>query len=116
MDTTTNNLQKQAAPFPAKTLVSIPNNLLKSYLTWAAALGILGGTGVGLMASTIKAKNDKITSLDRKKKFYTRHIAELENENWLNDIMATKKKLDSNRLSEEERAELEKQYLKLLNK
>lgn len=89
---------------------------LMTYLTLAGALGAAGGAGLGVASSYIKNKDPKLLALSRKKEFYDRKVDELDNENWLNDIMDAKKKLESSRLSEEERSALEDKYIKLLNK
>lgn len=123
MDTTTKqDLEKQAA-VPLTSLLkgivasgAIPKHLWSTYLLWAAALGGLGGTGAGIVSSYVKAKNPEALSLDRQKRFYDRKIDEMANENWLNDLMAAKKKLDTGKLSPEERDVLEKKYVALINK
>lgn len=115
MDTTDNQTNEKLAGI-IRPFFTIPSNSFKGYLTLATALGILGGAGAGTIASHIKSKNDKVVALDRKKKFYDQKVEEMENENWLNEIMLTKKKLESSRLSDEERSALEKRYIKLLNR
>lgn len=120
MATTTDNKAKMSKSAARAGLWLSPLTLLSkdnltAYLATVAALGAAGGAGVGAAASYIKSKNPKIVALDRKKEFYDKKIREMENENWLNDIMTAKKKLESSKLSDEERAELEKKYIKLLN-
>ena len=111
---------KQAAgssgKFSLLPFLSIPKDALMMYLTAAAALGVAGGAGLGAASSYIKSKNPKLTALDRKKDFYDRKFDEMENENWLNDVMTAKKKLETSKLSDEERTALEDNYIKLLNK
>ena len=97
-------------------LAALPKNALMTYLTFAAAAGLIGGAGLGLSSSYIKNKNPKLVSLARKKEFYDKKVSEMENENWLNDIMSLKKKLETARLSDEERTELEAKYKKLIDK
>lgn len=97
-------------------LSAVPKDVLMMYLTTAAALGLAGGAGIGTVSSYIKSKNPKLTSLSRKKDFYDRKVREMENENWLNDVMSTKKKLETARLTDDERTDLENKYLKLINK
>ena len=122
MDT---NAKKQALEKMAKgngsskwlmPLSFLSKDSLMTYLTLAGALGAAGGAGLGVASSYIKSKDPKLLALSRKKDFYDRKVDELENENWLNDIMAAKKKLESSRLTDEERAALEDKYVKLLNK
>lgn len=125
MDTTTRDqiydkFVKQAAGkkgalsiFPFMTL---PKDALMTYLTAAVALGAAGGAGLGAASSYIKSKNPKILALNRKKDYYDRKVDEMENENWLNDVMTAKKKLETSKLSDDERAALEKEYIKLLDK
>lgn len=110
---------KQAADkkkFSMIPFLSIPKDALMMYLTAAAALGAAGGAGLGAASSYIKAKNPKLTALDRKKDFYDRKVSEMENENWLNDVMTAKKKLETSKLSDDERTALEDKYIALLNK
>lgn len=114
MDTTNNALEKQAQ-LRLRGLLGIPSDSYKSYLTLATALGILGGAGAGSLASTIKTKNEKIIALDRKKKFYEDKTKELKNDNWLDELISTKKKLESTNLTDDERTDLENKYRKLLN-
>lgn len=113
-------LEKLAAKIGAGKILGplsvIPKDVLMMYLTTAAALGLAGGAGIGTVSSYIKSKNPKLTSLSRKKEFYDRKVREMENENWLNDVMAAKKKLETARLSDDERTDLEDKYLKLINK
>ena len=97
-------------------LAALPKNVLTLYLTTAAALGLIGGAGIGLSSSYIKNKNPKLVELSRKKDFYEKRLREMENENWLNDVMAAKKKLETSKLSDSERAALESKYKKLLDK
>ena len=89
---------------------------LMTYLTLAGALGAAGGAGLGVASSYVKNKDPKLLALSRKKEFYDRKVDELENENWLNDVMDIRKKLESSKLSDEERIALEDKYVKLLNK
>jgi len=123
MDTTTNNEFYKKAALNAASLMkglglagAIPNDALKSYLAIAAALGALGGAGAGVVSSYVKAKNPEALSLDRQKKFYDRKISEMENENWLNDLISAKKKLENSKMSPEDRKALEKKYIDLINK
>ena len=116
----TQALEKIAKSSGAKSwllpLHMLSKDTLMTYLTLAGALGAAGGAGIGVASSYIKSKDPKLLTLARKKEFYDRKVDELENENWLNDIMAAKKKLESSRLSDEERTALEDKYIKLLNK
>jgi len=89
---------------------------LLTYLTLAGALGAAGGAGLGIASSYVKGKDPKLLALSRKKEFYDRKVDELDNENWLNDVMDIRKKLESSKLSDEERTALEDKYVKLLNK
>ena len=120
MDTTTNkneNIEKIAAQ--AKVInpfIAVPKNLLLTYLTLAAAAGITGGAGLGVASSFVKSKDKRLTALERKKRFYDGKVEEMENENWLNDVMAAKKKLETAKLTDEERTALEDKYISLLNK
>ena len=112
-------LEKMAKGGPSKFLLPfsmLTKDSLMTYLTLAGALGAAGGAGLGVASSYIKNKDPKLLALSRKKEFYDRKVDELDNENWLNDIMDAKKKLESSRLSEEERSALEDKYIKLLNK
>ena len=97
-------------------LVALPKDALMMYLTAAAALGIAGGAGAGLASSHIKSRNPKLTALARKKDFYDKKVDEMNNENWLNDLMTAKKKLETSRLTEDERTDLENRYMEMLNK
>lgn len=116
--TDSTKMNKQAAiPFmkvlgPISTL---PKDVVTSYLTLATLLGLAGGAGIGVTASYVKSKNHKLTALDRKKKFYDSKVKEMANENWLNDVMSARKKLESSRLSDEERTALEDKYMNLIN-
>jgi len=124
MATTTNvkpglskSAQRGGSRFP---LLAIPASVLNreslmTYLTAAAALGAAGGAGIGAAVSHIKSKNPKIVALDRKKEFYDKKVDEMANDNWLNEVMATRKKLESSKLSDEERTALEDKYIKLLD-
>lgn len=120
MATTTDStkMDKQAA-FPFMKVLgplsTFPKDVVTSYLTLAALLGIAGGAGLGVTASYIKSKNPKLTALDRKKKFYDSKVKEMANENWLNDVMSARKKLESSKLSDEERTALEDKYMNLIN-
>jgi hypothetical protein len=123
MDTTTKktdtvDLEKQAARLSKLILPlsTLSKESLMAYLTLAAGIGAAGGAGLGAAASYVKSKDPKLIALSRKKEFYDKKIEEMENENWLNDIMDAKRKLDSSRLTDEERSDLEKKYVKLLNK
>lgn len=89
---------------------------LMAYLTFAGALGAAGGAGLGVASSYVKSKDPKLLALSRKKEFYDRKVDELNNENWLNDVMDIKKKLESAKLTDEERSALEDKYIKLLDK
>lgn len=123
MDTTTKKidaveLEKQAAGLKKLMipLSALSRESLMAYLTLAAGIGAAGGAGLGAAASYVKSKDPKLVALSRKKEFYDKKVEEMENENWLNDIMDAKRKLDSSRLTDEERSDLEKKYIKLLNK
>ena len=94
----------------------IPKNLLMAYIAAAAAIGAAGGAGLGAASSYVKSKDPKLTALARKKKYYDGKLKEMENENWLNDVMAAKKKLETSRLTDEERTALEDKYIKMLGK
>jgi hypothetical protein len=114
----TDDMYKQAAGPLIKLLgpiSTVPKDLITSYLTLAALLGVAGGAGLGVTASYVKSKNPKLTALDRKKKFYDSKVREMANENWLNDVMATRRKLESSKLSDEERTTLEDKYIDLIN-
>ena len=112
MATTTNQMNKNAAKFSLsgilKPALAIPDSLWKQYL--------LLSLGAGAIASHVKSKNPKLITLDRKKEFYDRKIKEMENENWLNDLMAAKRKLETSRMSDEDRKSLEEQYKKLIDR
>ena len=97
-------------------LSTLSKESLMAYLTLAAGIGAAGGAGLGAASSYVKSKDPKLLALSRKKEFYDKKIEEMENENWLNDIMDAKRKLDSSRLTDEERSDLEKKYVALLNK
>lgn len=119
MAITTDNkeLEKQAAAW-AKILgplTAVPKDTLMSYLAAVAAIGAAAGTGIGAASSYMKSKNPKLVALDRKKKFYDSKVDEMANENWLNDVLDARKKLESSKLSDEERTALEDKYIKLLD-
>lgn len=124
MDTIDSKIQSQFEKIAGKggkmsilgPLTALPKDLLMTYLTAAAALGMAGGAGLGAISSYVKGKNPKLTALSRKKDFYDKKVREIDNENWLNDVMAAKKKLETARLTDEERTALEDQYMKLINK
>lgn len=97
-------------------LLPVSKDTLLGYLTLAGAIGAAGGAGLGAMSSYIKSKNPKLVALDRKKEFYDRKIDEMTNENWLNDVMTLKKKLETAKLSDDDRTKLEDEYIKLINK
>ena len=82
----------------------------------ATLLGLLGGAGIGTMASYMKNSNPKITALDRKRKFYSDKLEEMSNENWLNDLMSVRRKLETSKLSDDDRTKLENRYLQLINR
>lgn len=110
---------KQAAgnsKFSIIPFLGLPKDALMTYLTAAVALGAAGGAGLGAASSYIKSKNPKIMALNRKKDFYDRKVDEMENEDWLNEVMTAKKKLETSKLSDDERTALEDKYIKLLNK
>ena len=109
-------MKKTAGPASILPFINAPKDLLMTYLTAAAALGLAGGAGIGAAAAHIKSKNPKLTALGRKKKYYDSKVEEMANENWLNDVMTAKKKLETSKLSDEERTALEKQYIKLLDR
>lgn len=116
-------ISKQAQPAWPAALIPVITKLLKGTtdiplgaLSLAAATGAGIGGASGLAASVIKSNNSKITALNRKKKFYENKIDEMENENWLNDVIDTRKKLETSRLSDEERTILERKYKSLLSK
>lgn len=114
---TTTDLEKEAAKSLKLPLLGFASSDLgKGYLALAASLGLIGGAGLGAFSSYVNAKNPELTALDRQKKFYDKKISDMENENWLNDVLTLKKKLETNRLSDDERKDIEKQYLKLINK
>jgi flavin-dependent dehydrogenase len=79
---------------------------------------LLAGSSVGLLAAGIanaaKTKPDKLRIAEEERKFYDARVKELANENWLNDVMTLRKKLDSKNLSNEERKATEKAYLDLI--
>ena len=111
-------MNKQAAMPFSKILGPLsvfPKDIITRYLTLAALLGVAGGAGLGVTASYVKSKNPKLTALERKKKFYDSKVKEMANENWLNDVMAARKKLESSKLSDEERTALEDKYINLIN-
>ena len=120
MVTTTNQMNKKAAKFSLsgilKPALAIPDSLWKQYLLLSLGAGALTGLGAGAIASHVKSKNPKLITLDRKKEFYDRKIKEMENENWLNDLMAAKRKLETSRMSDEDRKSLEEQYKKLIDR
>jgi hypothetical protein len=96
--------------------LALPKDVLMMYLTGAAALGLAGGAGAGIASSYIKSRNPKLTALSRKKDFYDKKVEEMDNENWLNDLMAAKKKLETSRLTDDERTALEQKYMEMLDK
>ena len=106
-----NSISKLLLPFGM-----LNRDALMTYLTIAGALGAAGGAGLGVASSYVKNKDPKLLALSRKKEFYDRKVDELENENWLNDVMDIRKKLESSKLSDEDRTALEDKYVKLLNK
>ena len=97
-------------------LMLLPKSLAMAYLTTAAAIGAAGGIGLGAASSYVKSKDPKLTALARKKKYYDGKLKEMENENWLNDVMTARKKLETSKLTDEERAALEEKYIKLLGR
>ena len=121
MDTTANSTrisEKQAGAAWTKLLgplAALPKETLMTYLTAVAAVGAAGGATLGAVSSHVKSKNPKIVALNRKKEFYDRKVDEMTNENWLNDVMTLRKKLESSKLSDDERTALEKEYIKLLD-
>lgn len=119
MDTTIN---KQAA-VSNKVIQKLITSLLLAgkeiplgVLTLASGAGLVTGGLVGTATSAIKSNNSKITALNRKKKFYDNKIDEMSNENWLNDIITLRKKLETARIPDDERTSLEQQYKNLLDK
>ena len=97
-------------------LVSGMSDFYKGYLRYALAAGLVGGGTLGLTASLLKQKNPELEGLKRRQRFYDAQAEEMKNTNWLNDVMAAKRKLESGKMSEEERKALEAKYLALLNK
>lgn len=79
---------------------------------------LLAGSSVGLLAvsaaNAAKTKPAKLRITEEERKFYDARVKELANENWLNDVMTLRKKLDSKNLSNEERKATEKAYLDLI--
>ena len=124
MDTIDKDMQAQLEKIAGKgipgggilaPLVSLPRSALLAYLSLFAGLGMAGGAGLGALSSYIKTKNPKLIALSRKKDFYDKKIREIDNENWLNEVMSAKKKLETSKLSDEERSALEDKYMKLIN-
>ena len=97
-------------------LLGLGGTGFNTLLSLAGAGGIIGGFGLGSAAASLKAKNPELVGTKRKREFYERKIKELDNENWLNDLMAARRKLETAKLSDEEREALEKEYIKLIDK
>ena len=95
-------------------LRSSSSGLLRAYVGLSALLGALGGGSMAMMASNAKKKDPDLEALSRRKKYYDAQIEEMKNTNWMNDVMSAKKKLETGRLSESERKELEKKYRELI--
>ena len=97
-------------------LVTGVSDIYKAYLQYALAAGLVGGGTLGLTASVLKQKNPELEALKRQKRFYDAQTEEMKNTNWLNDVMTSKRKLETGRITEDERKALEKKYLELLSK
>lgn len=120
MDTSSNE-KKAAGPLTGpldliRDLTHDTNDLLKAYLTYSAMAGLIGGGALGFGASAIKRRNPEIKALDRRKRFYDSQVEEMKNTNWLNEVMASRRKLESGKLTPEERKTLEQKYIELLSK
>lgn len=102
-----------------KALPKLPiymNDIYKGYLQYALAAGLVGGGTLGLTASLLKQKNPELEALKRRQRFYDAQTEEMKNTNWLNDVMASKRKLETAKMTEDERKALEAKYLALLSK
>ena len=88
--------------------------LLTSYLLLMSGLGLAGGGIAGMAASAIKKENPEYKALKAKKMFYDSKIEENRNMNWLNDLMAAKRRLETGRLTDAERSDLEKKDLRMV--
>lgn len=97
-------------------LVDRMHDIYKGYLQYALAAGLVGGGTLGLTASLLKQKNPDLEALKRRQRFYDSQTEEMKNTNWLNDVMASKRKLETAKLTEDERKALEAKYLALLSK
>lgn len=90
------------------------NQLLKLYLAYAGLAGAAAGGLAGVGASLAKSDTPELESLKRRKRFYDSQTEEMKNMNWLNEVMTAKRKLETAKLSPEERKTVEEQYKGLI--
>ena len=90
------------------------NELLKAYLAYSALAGGAAGAMAGIGASVVKSNSPELTALKRRQRFYDSQTEEMKNMNWLNEVMTAKRKLETAKLSPEERKTVETQYKGLI--
>lgn len=115
MDIVCNEKRAQGSNNPIINALDLTRYLGSTSLSLALGLGVLGGAALGLGSSAVKARNPEYIALKRRKKFYDSKIDEMRNEEWLSNIMSLRRKLETGKLSDEERDKLESEYIKLIN-
>lgn len=109
------SINKQAAAHAAALpIVAAIKNIPMGLLGAALLTGTAGGAALAGLIGAGKNKPAKLRVAEEERKFYDARVKELANENWLNDVMTLRKKLDSKNLSNEERKATEKAYLDLI--
>lgn len=108
-------MTKQASPaIVAAPLLGTLKNVPLGLLGASLAIGTAGGLTLAGIVGGAKNKPAKLRIAEEERKFYDAKVKELANENWLNDMLTLRKKLESKNLSEEERRATEKEYLRLI--
>lgn len=106
-------MTKQASP-KWLGLFGASTNVGKGFLTTALLAGGTAGVALAGIVNAAKHKRAPLRIAEEERKFYDAKVKEMANENWLNDMLTLRKKLDSKSLSDSERRDVEKEYLKLL--